>query len=95
MNPLISCVRSHAATSEEMTVTGEGEGEGKRKRNESEQSIDPGRKNLRSNNKRTTEKRTDCSQLGLLHKLGSGRGRLGRREGGEAAHPGERREEES
>jgi hypothetical protein len=50
---------------------------------------------LRSNNKRTTEKRTDCSQLGLLHKLGSGRGRLGRREGGEAAHPGERREEES
>ena len=33
---------------------------------------------------------TDCARFRLLHELGPCRGRLGRRQGGEAAHGGEK-----
>ena len=59
MNPLISCVSSHAATREEMTVTGGGGGRRTRRREEEEElakSIDRHRKKSQSKTKQGRRK---------------------------------------
>ena len=69
---------------------GEGRGEKRRRRRKRNEPLDRTIERRRKQKKETAKiKRTDCSRLGLLHKLGSGRGRLCGRQGGEAAHVSE------
>ena len=69
---------------------GEGRGEKRRRRRKRNEPLDRTIERRRKQKKETAKiKRTDGSRLGLLHKLGSGRGRLCGRQGGEAAHVSE------